>query len=75
MRSVSVISILIVNRLTILYQGDLMYASCNICKYNDIKCDFVWILKPWYHIVGISIMRCIKYDVTEDLGVHSLPLV
>lgn len=32
-------------------------------------CDFVWTLEPWYHIDGISIMRCNKYDVTEGLGV------
>lgn len=33
-------------------------------------CDSVWILKPWYHIDGISVMRC-EYDVTEGLGVKS----
>lgn len=31
--------------------------------------EFVWTLEPWYHIDGISIMRCNKYDVTESLGV------
>lgn len=31
------------------------------------KCNSVWILEPWYHIDDI--MRCIKYDVTEGLGV------
>lgn len=31
------------------------------------KCDSVWLLEPWYHID--SIMRCIKYHITEGLGV------
>lgn len=30
-------------------------------------CDFVWIIKLWYHIDGTSIMRCIKYDDTEEI--------
>lgn len=31
------------------------------------QCDSAWILQPWYHIDAI--MRCIKYDVAEGLGV------
>lgn len=31
------------------------------------RCDSARILKPWYHIDGI--MKCIKYEVTESLGV------
>lgn len=34
------------------------------------KCDSIWILKLWYHIDGI--MRCIKYNITEDLGVKCM---
>lgn len=28
-------------------------------------CDSVCILKLWYHVDDISIIRCIKFDLTE----------
>lgn len=34
-------------------------------------CDSVCILKPWYHVDDISIIRCIMYDLTEVPAVKS----
>lgn len=36
------------------------------------KCDSIWILEPWYYIDCISIVRRIKCDVTEGLGVKCM---
>lgn len=56
----------------LLTSNDAEIKCCSTSLYSgDVTCDSVWILEPWHHIEGISIMRCIKYDVTEDPAVKS----
>lgn len=34
---------------------EVKYFSTNLYK-GDVKCDFVWILKPWHHIYVLVLL-------------------